>query len=83
MTTVAATTWLEQAACRGRPTSIWFSASPLDQAVAITICSTCPGREPCLAEALALEDDAAEVYGVRGGLRPAERRGIAAGLVTH
>jgi Transcription factor WhiB len=46
------TDWRERAACRGRPTRIWFSDDALEQAIALAVCRTCPVREPCRAEGM-------------------------------
>jgi WhiB family redox-sensing transcriptional regulator len=71
---VVESSWVELAACRGRPTSIWFSTRPFEQHAARTICRSCPVRARCLAEALAEETGEAFSFGVRGGLSAAERR---------
>lgn len=76
--------WRERAACKGTPLSYWF---PHDKDVAAglpkddigkRICSTCPVRMECLAEALR-EEAADSTYrvGIRGGLIPAERLRLA------
>jgi WhiB family redox-sensing transcriptional regulator len=69
------TSWLELAACRGKPLSWWYSDSAYTQGVARLVCRSCPVRGECLAEALALEVNG-ERYGMRGGLSADERRGL-------
>jgi hypothetical protein len=72
----AASSWLELAACRGRDPRWWFAhADSFETAVARSICARCPVRQPCLADALAVEAgaDVRYVYGLRGGLTGAER----------
>lgn len=67
--------WVERAACRGRPTALWFSRNEFEQAVAIAVCRRCSVRACCLEQAL--EEEAAAAgppYGIRGGLRASERR---------
>jgi hypothetical protein len=41
------TDWRDEATCRGRPTSLWFSVDPFEQAVALAVCRTVPfGWDP-------------------------------------
>jgi len=47
---------------------------------ALTICSACSVREPCLWLAMQAEEDAACRCGVWGGTTPAERHTLAASL---
>jgi len=63
--------WQQQAACRGRPASIFFPArgDQVGLAVARRVCAGCPVRTECLAAALRLGDG----FGVWGGLTGAER----------
>jgi hypothetical protein len=42
--------WRAEAACRGRPTRIWYSTDPLEVAIALQVCRSCPVREPCRVE---------------------------------
>jgi WhiB family redox-sensing transcriptional regulator len=70
--------WMEQAACRGHPTSWWFASSTRRHAV--RICRRCPVRRECLAYALEQGD---ELYGVWGGLGSTERRGLRHTLATQ
>lgn len=66
--------WTLHAACRGKPTELWFPAQgdPLAVAVARRICAGCPVRAECLADALG----DAERHGVWGGTSARERRGL-------
>ena len=75
--------WLELAACRGLDTSWWFPQrhDMFTLRVAVAVCRGCPVRAPCLAEALA-EEDQAYVFGVRGGLTASQRRGHPTGTVA-
>jgi hypothetical protein len=41
--------WRTEAACRGRPTALWYSDDALEQSIALTVCRSCPVREPCRA----------------------------------
>lgn len=70
--------WLDEAACRGRDTRLWFPArgDSVTVAVARQICRRCPVRESCLTEALEVEIDGLR-YGVRGGLTAGERSSLA------
>jgi WhiB family redox-sensing transcriptional regulator len=63
------TAWRTFAACRGKPTALWFSPLPHHQALAIEVCSHCPVRQACLDDALGR----GEVEGVWGGTTPGER----------
>lgn len=64
--------WRLRAACRGLPDRLFFAPNP---APALSICATCPVRERCLADALAIER-VQGVAGVFGGLTAAERQQI-------
>lgn len=66
--------WVDRAACRGKPSSWWFSSDRFEQAVAKNICATCEVKVPCLDEALALDNE--NTVGIRGGLGPGERRAL-------
>ena len=39
---VARDGWREQAACRGKPTGLWFSDDALERAIALQVCRSCP-----------------------------------------
>jgi hypothetical protein len=60
--------WMDQAACRGYPTTWWFAKSTPHRA--IRICRRCPVQRECLAYAVERADD---LYGVWGGLGRNER----------
>lgn len=61
--------WYEKAACRYTDINVFYpeaNDSPLE---ALTLCSSCPVRTRCLAEALRRDDR----YGIWGGLTPKQR----------
>lgn len=58
--------WAEDAACRGKPPTIFLERQSERQAK--EICATCTVKEPCLAEAKRVNAE-----GVRGGLTEDER----------
>lgn len=69
--------WRGDALCRGEDTEKWFPVGAPRSAVrerdthaAKAVCSACPVRSECLAEALAVP----ELYGVFGGMDAEERR---------
>lgn len=69
--------WQRNAACRGQPSSAFFPptgergrARELREFRAKLLCVGCPVLEQCRSHAL----DAAEPYGIWGGLTAAERR---------
>lgn len=64
--------WLDQAACKGKPTSLFFIEKGDSYDVARTLCSTCPVREECLEDALSWETQG-QRNGFVGGLSPEER----------
>ena len=66
--------WIDDAACRDRPTWWWFPGRghTLEVEVALSICRTCPVRRQCLADALDLEAPG-ERFGIVGGLTPDQR----------
>lgn len=74
--------WLEQAACRGEPTHLWFPAKGGNKgggadlySEARPFCARCPVTAECLDDAL--EAEASNQYrrvGMWGGLTPTERR---------
>jgi hypothetical protein len=67
--------WLEQAACRGKPTGWWFPArgDAFTTAVAKSICARCPVRCACLAAALGEEVEGGVSVGIRGGVSAQSR----------
>ena len=72
--------WTSSAACRGRPTAIWFpTGHGFAEDVALAMCRGCPVRADCLADALEHETSADYRFGIRGGLSPAERERLEVG----
>ena len=65
--------WRRKAGCRDQPLSIFFPARGQSSKPALAVCSSCPVRAECLAEAT---DEELEV-GIRGGLTARAR--VAAG----
>ena len=61
--------WRAEAACRGRPTALFFSDDAMDEARAKQVCELCPALGPCLEYALRNAP-----YGIWGGLTADERR---------
>ena len=68
--------WLTHAACRGLGDEMFFAPDNergrslrQRETAAKTVCARCPAVEPCLTSAV----DAGEMYGIWGGLTPAER----------
>ncbi|MFB6517459.1 WhiB family transcriptional regulator [Streptomyces sp. NPDC056401] len=68
--------WADRARCKNRLQE--FEAS---EAAARSMCTPCPVRVQCLADALEEEGQATSSYreGIRGGLDPRERAGLARG----
>jgi hypothetical protein len=64
--------WRRYASCRGMAT-LFYSADPVSESIAVAVCAGCGVREACAAEALEVEAGG-ECYGVRAGMRPEERR---------
>jgi WhiB family redox-sensing transcriptional regulator len=64
--------WEDNAACLGRPASLFFSKSPTRIEAAKAICADCLVRSECLAYAMAIPD----LVGVFGGLDEHERRAL-------
>lgn len=73
--------WETFAACRRlEPETadrLFFGSRTDDQAVALSLCRSCPARTACLAAAMAEETAGYGRYGIRGGLRAADRRALA------
>lgn len=63
-----AAAWMDRAACRGLPVSIFFPSSDEDSADGIAVCARCPVRAECL------EYASGEKYGIWGGASERERR---------
>ena len=72
----APVSWLELAACRGKPIEWWYRTDELGQGVALAICRRCPVRRSCLADALDQESECAYRYGVRGGRTATQRAAL-------
>ena len=66
--------WLKQAACAGRRDEMFPDNSEAGIAHAKTICRPCTVRADCVLDALRTGDNE---HGIRGGLKPAERRDLA------
>lgn len=62
--------WREQAICAQTDPAIFFPEPGQHPHAARKVCSVCPVRTVCLADAITSR----EAYGVRGGLTPNERR---------
>ena len=64
-------------ACQGEDPELWFAGErqPLEQSAAVALCSICPQRSVCLQRALRDEqgEPAHSIFGIFGGLFPAER----------
>lgn len=66
--------WLKRAACIGRNNEMYPDNCEAGIADAKRICEPCPVRDACLADALRTGDNQ---WGIRGGLKPEERRKLA------
>lgn len=66
--------WRAQAACLGRADEMHPDNSEAGIANAKTICRPCPVWRECLADAIRTDDNE---HGIRGGLKPCERRALA------
>lgn len=65
--------WWRYASCRGMG-RLMYSTDRVSQAIAVEVCRSCGVREICLSSALVQEASEADLFGVRGGCTPAERR---------
>lgn len=74
--TLRAPDWRESAAYLGREDDMFPDNSEAGIASAKAICGPCPVRDACLADALRTGDNH---WGIRGGLKPEERRKLAKG----
>lgn len=63
--------WRDRAACRDADLDLFYSKH---WTLALALCPVCTVREECLEDALTREASAREVFGVRGGKMPGERR---------
>ncbi len=66
--------WRDRAACTGAPTELFFPGRGENATRAKAICSTCPVKVECLADAARDWDDWGHLGGIRGGTTPKERR---------
>jgi hypothetical protein len=66
--------WLEHAVCKADPDAMHPDNNEADIAYAKSICGFCPVQLACLRDAIRTGDDQ---FGIRGGLRPDERRQVA------
>lgn len=72
--------WLEQAACRGiDPDTMYPGNDTGGIAKAKAVCRPCPVWRACLLDAIATDD---LQHGIRGGMRPDERRAAARQMAT-
>lgn len=62
--------WMDDAACKGEDTELFFPSRGESTEAAKTICDRCPVRQPCLDYAL----DVGEKFGIFGGTSERERR---------
>ena len=65
--------WRDLAACAGRTDLEWFPHRHVRSPKALEVCSDCPVREDCLADAL---EDGVDQHGIRGGLTELQRLGM-------
>ena len=72
--------WLERAVCRGLDDAMYPDSNEADIAYAKQICRACPVQMACLQDALRIGDNE---HGIRGGLRPYERRAVAKRLTRE
>jgi len=76
-----ALSWADRAACRGYDLDLFFPDAAQKVLEAKAICTACPVRATCLAEALRAE--VTPRYGISGGLTPAERDELVAAQPTE
>lgn len=72
------TSWMADAACRGRPTEWWFpettaQGGPVSYKRARDICMTCPVRDLCDAYADLVNNYEEAKHGMFGGITPRRR----------
>ena len=63
-------TWQDDAACRDADPDLFFANDDASHQAALSLCSSCPVRRPCLEHALATR----EPYGIWGGADEHERK---------
>lgn len=66
--------WLAQAACHDHADAMFPENNEADIAEAKRICRPCPVQADCVLDAIRTGDNE---HGIRGGLRPSERRAVA------
>lgn len=71
--------WHRRAACRGMDTEAFFPSGPTRPA-GRKVCTSCPVRVQCLADAMA--QDPASDYGVYGGTSRQERQALRRGAAA-
>jgi WhiB family redox-sensing transcriptional regulator len=69
--------WMEDAACRGMDSNIWFPIQGGDLKGPRAICATCPVTDPCLEKAL---HDEPRPTGIWGGTTERQRRDMRTAL---
>jgi WhiB family redox-sensing transcriptional regulator len=67
--------WVEKAACRGKPIEIFFVERGQSTREAKEICASCAVKTECLEDALSNKYDT-DMFGIFGGLSPRERRKV-------
>lgn len=72
--------WLKRAACLGLADEMFPDNNEAGIAHAKSICRPCPVQTECVLDAIAVGD---YKYGIRGGLRPNERRNLARQMMRH
>ena len=65
--------WREEARCTETDPEVFFPEVGANATTARRICTDCPVRSHCLADALENRDIA---FGVRGGMTPIQRRAL-------
>jgi hypothetical protein len=72
--------WRERALCRKDPDAMFPDNNEIGIEQARRVCAPCPVRQQCLVDAIRTGDDQ---YGIRGGLKPCERRAVAKELARR
>ena len=62
--------WMESAACAGRPLEWWEGSTEQHRRLALDVCGGCPVNLECAVATLTQEQSIAEhsIYGIRGGM---------------